>query len=1529
MLKKILQGFLPLLFFGFAFSATACFTLDQNVEISDGYGTSYNFFSEEKEQLVKGTCENNYIDIEVGNGSDSVYIYRLGYFYNNNINEWQSVELDGERASDDWILGRANKRVSLDMADGQARHFVAYTCQRIGEEWKCGCADEDCDIPDSPRWQLQTFLYDRDLVCQDNDRDGYGVANIAYCDHQDQIDCDDNDDGINPGEEEVCGNEIDEDCSGSDEVCEEGENGEINDEDESDCVNQDGDDYDTCSLGEAGDDGRPSDCDDSVSFINPGALETCDGNDNNCNIFVDEGCDDDSDGYCDQNLLFFNAPLEICPNSLDDTLLDCNDRSGDYHPGASELCDGRDNDCDGQADEGAACCVDVDEDGYNNCPPSLDGDDGEETDCDNNDPDIFPDQEEVCDGVDNNCNNQIDEEDVCCTDSDQDGYDNCEIGELGDDGQALDCEDGVYAVNPGALETCDGVDNNCDGETDDNGCSCLSGQERNCGSDVGECQSGTQYCVSGSWGECVGEIKEEVEICDGLDNNCNGEDDDDCDTESPVVHSFVVREQDEGEVRANFTVTDNHALAQVELWRTDDLSGAPDSERWQMVNSAEISALQYIGALSDFPEDGIYWYGIHVSDGVNWGEEPNGPIQVLISACQDNDRDGFDNCALGEIGDDENELDCDDDEEYAHPGGTETCDTVDNDCNGEVDEICDKDGDRYCDSEEIIYRNNSMCENSVIVSSGQRGDDCDDLDADINPDAREECDGVNNNCNSQIDENCSCISGDEQDCGSSVGLCQSGRRECIDGEWGDCVGEVGPQDEVCDDEDNDCDDQVDNDCDKTDPLVESFSAELVEAGVVDDNYVGISYRVSDDYALKQVELFRTVDLEGAPNHAAWQRIGIYPVSGIAYEGSLTDFPDSGIYWYGIHVVDQYDNRASEESPIRIVFSFCQDFDGDDFDNCSLGQDGDDGKELDCDDNDDDINPGEEEVCGNDIDEDCDGREEQCDSMPPLVNEFSVELVPDEQLSYSLGTVQVRWSAHDYSSGIIQKVETRRAAVIPGQCDTSILTNCAWEVVDTFLGPATIVSDYLYFDSPPNGEYYYSVLAYDSSDNTGREEDPPGPLRVTVDLDTSAPEIYQFVVMPSSSSFLREGELAESMYRVGDDHNLAIVEFQRARDNGDNAPDENDWYTVDQEEPVGNEYAEGRLINTPPIGKSWYRLRVLDEHGNETISEESFDVTVVGFAPTVLLPPQSNEVFLPGEVVKMQIEVNETVSGVRGQVMIGGNLYSLAFGDNGVYADQASGDNIWGFPTSFSYPGDYSINITVTDASNQIHEYPDLIQFRVANAASVPSAFDWRDYEGDNYMTPVKDQGSCGSCYAFVIAGVAEAKYKIQNNVPDSEIDLSEQYYVSDCCTLNNGCENGNTNSFECGTVTEACYPYRTSNSSCSDRCSDWEGNFFNTSYGSFFPAGSLDDSELKHLIMTHGPVYGSVQLNNFVALPDFEYTCSGSSYSHGLVILGWNDAEGHWIVKNSWGIDWGDNGFAYIPYNNCALRGKYALRGIN
>lgn len=228
------------------------------------------------------------------------------------------------------------------------------------------------------------------------------------------------------------------------------------------------------------------------------------------------------------------------------------------------------------------------------------------------------------------------------------------------------------------------------------------------------------------------------------------------------------------------------------------------------------------------------------------------------------------------------------------------------------------------------------------------------------------------------------------------------------------------------------------------------------------------------------------------------------------------------------------------------------------------------------------------------------------------------------------------------------------------------------------------------------------------------------------------------------------------------------------------------------------------------------------------------------------------------------------------------------------------------------------------------QQPDEENTRGASVSSyiqAPSSFDWRSYNG-NWVTPVKNQGGCGSCWAFSATGTVEAQLKLTRGDSNFNPDLAEQELVS--CYSDDGC-GGDTHSGavidyidQQGLADEWCMPYTATNGACTG-CDSWGGRSWHIDGAHEISDISVADT--KNYLMAKGPLGA-----NYYHHGDFDangiYRCDEGSWDyfwnhwysgHAIVIVGWNDAGGYWIIKNSWGSTWNGDGYFKMGYGECEL----------
>ncbi len=209
--------------------------------------------------------------------------------------------------------------------------------------------------------------------------------------------------------------------------------------------------------------------------------------------------------------------------------------------------------------------------------------------------------------------------------------------------------------------------------------------------------------------------------------------------------------------------------------------------------------------------------------------------------------------------------------------------------------------------------------------------------------------------------------------------------------------------------------------------------------------------------------------------------------------------------------------------------------------------------------------------------------------------------------------------------------------------------------------------------------------------------------------------------------------------------------------------------------------------------------------------------------------------------------------------------------------------------------------------------------KVSNAA--PDAFDWRD---KGYVSPVKDQGSCGSCWAFsTVANLEGQYYKGKGKM----VTLSEQMLV-DCDTYDSACNGGlMENTFTWlkengGIMTDADYPYAGYKQTCKSDPSKYVDMTI-TGYKKLGSSSStwdpVDEDEIKEFLYETGPLAVALNANPLQTytggiLDKTSSQCPISGMNHAVTMVGYGSESGkdYWIIKNSWGKSWGEDGYFRI-----------------
>jgi MYXO-CTERM domain-containing protein len=526
--------------------------------------------------------------------------------------------------------------------------------------------------------------------------------------------------------------------------------------------------------------------------------ESCDNTDNNCSGGIDEGvlkCG--IPAHCPVAEVC-NGQDDNCNGSIDDGV--CNG----CIPSA-EICDGCDNDCNGLIDEGImplpcglaspANCV-----GQLICQPKNNPGNvigacvgGAFDQC------SYTPGQEVCDNIDNDCDGIVDDSvaPVDCVPAGQPMNLNygpnsqCKKGK-----KACGSNQCVGFIGPSG-EVCDGLDNDCDGTVDE----AVFGVGLACGINQPPCLPGMTACVNGAL-VCQGGVGPQAETCDGLDNNCNGVVDDPPFAEGPPAG-----------MNGCWMLPGNCCTFQNLQWCPPP--GATCNDVGALMPPCSKGTLACTGAAGWICK-GSNAPAAETCDGLDNdcdGTVDNGNFPEVGQVCGTDTGE----CQIGAIACTAGVLDCVNDV----PPSPEVCDGLDNDCDGVIDNGIQLGGSCTPDYDPVQFPNPPVfppCQPGTLVCDGAGNTVC---SGGSGPSA-EICDGIDNDCDGEIDEAGAPPNGIDgtvspsdpavivgAPCGGSQGECSGGIYACLNGQV-ICQGGQSPQPEECDCKDNNCDGEVDN-----------------------------------------------------------------------------------------------------------------------------------------------------------------------------------------------------------------------------------------------------------------------------------------------------------------------------------------------------------------------------------------------------------------------------------------------------------------------------------------------------------------------------------------------------------------------------------------------------------------------------------------------------------------------------------------------------------------------------------------------
>ena len=220
--------------------------------------------------------------------------------------------------------------------------------------------------------------------------------------------------------------------------------------------------------------------------------------------------------------------------------------------------------------------------------------------------------------------------------------------------------------------------------------------------------------------------------------------------------------------------------------------------------------------------------------------------------------------------------------------------------------------------------------------------------------------------------------------------------------------------------------------------------------------------------------------------------------------------------------------------------------------------------------------------------------------------------------------------------------------------------------------------------------------------------------------------------------------------------------------------------------------------------------------------------------------------------------------------------------------------------------------------------------------SLPDHFSWQDVNGVNWVTPARDQQSCGSCVAFGTISAFESVIQIDlGNKLDIDLSEAHLFYCGGGSCSQGWTVSKSVNYIETyGVPLESCYPYTPRQSKCNKTCPDWETQAIKLIDGARIKSFPPKISDVQEALIEFGPLVTTFTVySDFFAYNSgiYEHVSGGVAGGHAVAIVGYDNVNEYWICKNSWGKNWGENGFFRIKYGECGIGSTfntYYLSGV-